>query len=32
MFSRVRRSVSEREVLDDVLLHSADARRSPNAP
>ena len=27
VFSRVRRSVSERVVLDEVLLHSADARR-----
>jgi DNA gyrase subunit B len=27
VFSRVRRSVSERIVLDEVLLHSADARR-----
>ncbi|MCY1646214.1 DNA topoisomerase (ATP-hydrolyzing) subunit B [Caulobacter sp. SL161] len=27
VFSRVRRGVSERVVLDDVLLHAADARR-----
>ncbi|PVM75716.1 DNA topoisomerase (ATP-hydrolyzing) subunit B [Caulobacter radicis] len=27
VFSRVRRGVSERIVLDDVLLHAADARR-----
>ncbi|HEX3346304.1 MAG TPA: DNA gyrase subunit B, partial [Polyangiaceae bacterium] len=27
VFSRVRRGVSERVVLDEVLLHSADARR-----
>ena len=27
VFSRVRRSVSERIALDEVLLHSADARR-----
>ncbi|WP_168193714.1 MULTISPECIES: DNA topoisomerase (ATP-hydrolyzing) subunit B [unclassified Caulobacter] len=27
IFSRVRRGVSERVVLDDVLLHAADARR-----
>ena len=27
IFSRVRRGVSERVVLDDLLLHSADARR-----
>ena len=27
VFSRVRRGVSERVVLDDILLHAADARR-----